>query len=172
MSSRARALRASNRADFAMNSRVVRGDQAGSDSYFFSIAPGKILICWKLRRASLRLSPQILAYKEVIRKIFRDKELAKFAWKNAGVTIVPEFGYMKRFCSFGFRLVKVVRHNDSDRSCGKRARGQTAGRQYESDIYIFFKGPEGLPATLSTTAELLLSCAHKRQAAPYVRCSE
>ncbi len=36
--------------------------------------------------------------------------------------MVPEFGRMKQFCAFGFREVKVVRHNDSGKGCGKNGR--------------------------------------------------
>ena len=65
------------------------------------------------------LGRQIHAYKGVIRKIFRNKELAEFSWSVAGVTMVAEFARMRQFCAFRFLRVKVVRHTDSDRSCGK-----------------------------------------------------
>ena len=65
------------------------------------------------------LGSQILAYKDVIRKIFRNKELAAFFGKDADLKMVAEFAGMRQFCAFRFLRVKVVRHNDSDRSCGK-----------------------------------------------------
>ena len=99
-------------------------------AHIFSITPCKSLILLLVTRADRRFDWQILAYKEVTRKIFRNKELAEYLWKDAGLKMVAEFGRMKQVCAFGFREVKVVRHNDSDRSCGKADKASGGGREF------------------------------------------